>query len=231
MSQFNEPNDNPLESKDGFAQYLRTFRPRPAQVSLDEVYAEQLSEQAITPVLFPTQPMSSEAASTRSSWLRVGIAWSCGMMMGAAITALLLNRGQALVAQTNESVNKVQVSTVEPATGNENASDATETPSAEVQLTNNSSNNQLDRWDLRHSIELPEPNWLEDRPLVVSHRWLRPDSESGAVRSLSPRSIPEAKSSDQSDPLPKSTFEINFEPSQPKSQRHLLMRELLEESI
>lgn len=213
------------QSPDEFTQHLRTFRPRAVQVSVDEIFSEFSPEIATAPILFPAHTAASQATNTQSSFLRMGVAWACGMVTGAAITALLLAHFQKQTAPQN--IGLAISSTETDREENRESSDRTSEATAIVNLTRIPPDR--DRQEPRYSISLPDDDFFESQPLAVSYRWLKPEMQPDSGKSTN---VPdsELKSSDPNRDFEK-TFEINFEPSKPKSQRHHLMQELLEELL
>jgi hypothetical protein len=231
MSQSNESENNPElevtnglpQSADEFTQYLRSFRPRAAQVSVDEVCSDLSTERATAPILFPVHAAGGQTSNTQNSFLRMGVAWACGMVMGAAIMALLTTQFQKQTATRNSGL--AISSTETDREENRESSDRTSEATAVVNSTRTLLDS--DRQEPRYSISLPDDDFLENRPLAVSYRWLKSEMQPDSGRSFDVLDS-EPKSSD---PNFESSFEINFEPSKPKSQRHHLMKELLKESI
>lgn len=231
MSQSNESENKPeldvtnvrFHSPDEFTQFLRTFCPRGAEVSVDEIFSEFSPEIVTAPILFPARAIASQTSNTPSSFLRIGAAWACGLLMGATITALLFAQFQNPAATQNDGLANSGTRT-----GIEESRESS-SHSSEGTAVANSTRTLLvrDRQELRYSIRWPDDDFFENRQLSVSHRWLKSKTQSDSGRSLNV-SGSESKSSD---PTIENTFEIKFEPNKPKSLRHNLMKELLEESI
>jgi hypothetical protein len=237
MSQSNESENNPElevtkglpQSPDDFTQYLRSFRPRAAQVSDDEICSECSPETATTPILFPAHAATSQASNTQNSFLRMGVAWACGMVMGAAIMALLIREDQTSLANANKAENNGVASNVETPTDSKKESNSLKN-SWEDTSTVNRASSDLGPLKSQYPVDLLESRSFESNLLVDSRIRFRLGMQDS--RSAIQRDPYESFTSDIDDVSTNSaTTKDHFKTPERKSDRRSLLREFLSETI